>query len=352
MIENTVYDSNTLLGVMSDNESMQPPSSYWLDLAFPHKVNFTEETIDFNKLAGQRKIAPLVVPTAQGKPIYSAAERVTQVKPAYLKPKDPITGSRVIRSAAGLGELGRAVKMSPMQRYNALVADILKQHRHSIERRWELMAADAVINGQVVLEDEAYPRVVVDFGRDASLTKVLGGGVQWGDVGVSIVSDLEAWRHEVRRAKFGGPTNRLTVGGDVWDVMRQDQELLDLLKTDIRGANGADFNRGLREGADVEFVGRLSGTLDIWVYSDYYEDETGAVVEMMNQRDCVLTGTNIQGVRAFGAIVDKRAGFQPLEIFPKMWDDEDPSGTYIMSQSAPLMVPINPNNTLKASPIG
>ena len=59
-------------------------------------------------------------------------------------------------------------------------------------------------------------------------------------------------------------------------------------------------------------------------------------------------GQNVMGVKAFGAILDKKASFQPLPIFPKMWDEDDPSATILMTQSAPLMVPINPNNTFRA----
>ena len=35
-------------------------------------------------------------------------------------------------------------------------------------------------------------------------------------------------------------------------------------------------------------------------------------------------------------------------MFPKMWDQEDPSVTFLMTQSAPLPVPVNINNTLRA----
>lgn len=76
-IGQTLYSTAALLGVMRDDEAMQPPSSYWLDLAFPNIITFEEEYIDFSKLTDTRKIAPLVVPTAQGRPIYSAAERVS-----------------------------------------------------------------------------------------------------------------------------------------------------------------------------------------------------------------------------------------------------------------------------------
>jgi hypothetical protein len=345
-IENTIYSTATLLGTMRELEA---PSNYWLDLCFPRVFTSTDEYIDFTKLDQKRRLAPLVVPTAQGKPIYSAAEKVYRVKPAYLKPKDPVTATRMIKKHAGMGELLNPRPQTPQARYNAIVADILAVHRDAIERRWEWMASQAVIYGKITLEDDAYPEVVVDFERAGAHDVTLGVGVRWGDAGVSILGNIESWRSTIRLASFGGGTNRITVGASVWEVMRADDEIREFLKTDLRTSNnGMDLNVSMREGLEVERVGRLSGTLDVYVYSDYYQDSTGTTIPFMDPRDVVLTGPNVAGVRCFGAIQDTKANFQALPIFPKMWDQEDPSATFILSQSAPLMVPINPNNTFRA----
>jgi hypothetical protein len=348
-IGQTLYTTAALLGVMRDDEAMQPPSSYWLDLCFPGVITFEEEYIDFGKISDQRKIAPLVVPTAQGRPIYSAAERVSRVKPAYVKPKDPVSATRMIQRAAGLGELNVNSNWSPQQRYNAIVADILRTHRRAIERRWEWLAAQAVQFGTVTLEDEAYPRTVVDFERAAGHTVVLGSGSRWGDSGVSILGNIETWKKTVRDAPFGGPTNRLTVGSEAWEVMREDAEIREMLNLDLRSYNnGLNVNLGVRDGLDVERVGSVNGTTEIYVYSDYYHAPDGTVVPFMDPRDVVLTGPSVRGVRCFGAIQDFDANLQALAMFPKMWRSDDPSATFIMTQSAPLMVPVNPNNTFRA----
>jgi hypothetical protein len=350
MINHQIYDTATMLGVLRDDEMMQPPSNYWLSLCFPGVINFTDEYIDFSKITENRKLAPLVVPTAQGKPIYSAAERLSRVKPAYVKPKDPVTASRMIKRAAGFGELQSATPQTPQQRYNAIVADIMRQHRRAIERRWEWLAAQAIIYGEVTLEDEAYPKTVVEFERAANHYVDLTGATQWGETGVSIINNINTWRKRVRDAPFGGGTNRMTMGSDAWEVLRQDAEIKELLKVDYRPYNnGVNLNLGLTEGLDVEFVGRLSGTLDLYVYSDYYQEPDGTVTPFMSSKDIVLTGPNVAGVRCFGAIQDINAQFQPLAIFPKMWQEQDPSATFVMHQSAPLMVPVNPNNTFRAS---
>ena len=134
MINHQIYDTATLFGVIRDDDMMLPPSNYWLQF-YTQQINFTDEYVDFTKIAGNRKIAPLVVPTAQGVPIYSAAERLVRVKPAYVKPKDPITATRMIKRAAGFGELASGTPQTPQSRYNAIVADILREHRRAIERR-------------------------------------------------------------------------------------------------------------------------------------------------------------------------------------------------------------------------
>jgi len=256
----------------------------------------------------------------------------------------------MIKRAAGFGELAMGTTpMTPQQRYNAIVADIMRQHRRAIERRWEWLAAQAVIYGSVTLEDENYPKTVVDFLRQSANSITLGSGSRWGDSGVSIIDSVASFREIVRKAPMGGPTNRLTVGTDAWDVMKQDDEIRELLKVDFRNSNnGLQMNLGLREGLDVEFVGKLSGTLEVWVYSDYYQTEDGTITPFMDTRDVVLTGTNVSGVRCYGAIQDVDAQFQALEVFPKMYKENDPSATFVMNQSAPLMVPVNPNNTLRA----
>lgn len=348
-IENPIYRTSTLVDVIRDDEIMLPPQSYWLSLCFPTTAQFTTEEIDFSKLTETRKLAPLVVPTAQGVPIYSAAEYRASLRPAYIKAKDPVNASRVIKRAAGFGELNSSQAMSPQQRYDATVADILRQHRRATERRWEWMAAEAIIYGRVTLEDDRYPRTIVDFERSPNHTVTLVGNARWGESQANILRDIEEWKKIARRSPFGGPLNRITVGSEAWEHMRADATIRELLKTDYapQTRGGMDLNLGVRDMLDVEWVGRLNGTTDVYVYSDYYEKD-GSIVEFMDPRDVVLTGPGVMGVRAFAAIQDIGAAFQPLEIFPKMWPEHDPSATFIMTQSAPLMVPMMPNCTFRA----
>lgn len=342
-IQVNLYDTSTLLGVYQD---VAPVSSYWLNLCFGSIVVSDDEYIDFEKLVENRKLAPLVIPTSQGVGIYDKASSVTRLKPAYVKPKDAVSPSRLIKKSAESGGVLLA-NQTPQQRGNAIVADIIRTHANAIDRREEWLAAGAILDGKVTLKGDNYPEAIVDFGRAANHTVVLGSGARWGDSGVSIIDNIQTWVDRVKKAPFGGIVNRITVGVDVWAVMRKDAELLKLLDTTIRGSNDV-LNRSLRTGEEAELVGRL-GNLEVWVYSGYYQDASGAAVNYMSPKDIVLTGPNVMGVRAYGAILDHDANLQALRVFPKMWKQPDPSVMYIMHQSAPLMVPVNTNNTLKAT---
>lgn len=340
-----LYDTHTLLEVQ---EHLDPMPSFWLDLAFGEEMRFDSEWIDLEKIEGHRTLAPLVIPTAEGVPIYKRAAEAKRFRAAYLKPKDSVTPDRAIKRRPGEALGGSA---SMQQREEAIVADILSTHRGAIERRWEVMAARAVIDAQITLTGDDYPETLVDFQRDSEHTVTLSAGAGWNEDGASIVDNINEWRDTVRRAKFGGPTSTLVLGRNVVSHFTKDAGVRDLLDTQVRGTEGNTFNIGVRSMEEVEYMGRFNGGLDVWAYSGYYEDSNGDQVDILDPDSVVLVGQGVRGVRCFGAIMDRKAGYQAASMFPKMWEQEDPSGLWIMTQSAPLMVPMRPNNTLTAQVI-
>lgn len=336
-----LYDTRQLLGVMQE---IVPPSSYFLDLCFPTTVTFDTEYVDFEKLVSNRKLAPFVVPHAKGRPIYSEGSNVTRIKPAYIKPKDAVNPSRLLTRRPG--QLLVPDQGSPAARYQALVADIVGDHRAAIERRWEWMAAQAILNGKVIISDEDSPERTVDFGRDNNNTVTLSGGAEWNNPASDPIADINEWRRQIKNQPFGGIVNRITLGADANQAFINHPRVREQLDTQVRGTN-ATLNTGVYEGHDAEYVGRI-GTLEVWVYSGWYTAEDGTSVQYMDPKDIVLTGPAVQGVRAFGAILDENANFNALPIHSKMWQEQDPARTFVMSQSSPIMVPVNPNNTLRA----
>lgn len=345
-IQHQLYDTAALMGLYRQVEA---PSTFFRDLCFGSVVTFEDEYIDFEKIVENRKLAPLVVPTTQGRPVYEEASKIQSFKPAYVKPKDAVSPSRVIKRRPGENLLADNM-MSPQARYNAIIGDILRVHRETIDRREEWMCAQAVLNGSVTLSGPDYPTSVVDYQRASNHTVTLSGAAAWNSASFagSRMADLQSWINRVRRAQFGGPVNRLVVGSAVLEYLLKDPEVEKQLNTQTRGT-AANLNTGLRTGDYVEYIGNLSSNLQLWVNSDYYTLPNGTAQTFMAETDILLVGPNVNGVRCFGAILDEKAGFRAQQVFPKMWSQEDPSATFVMTQSAPLPVVVNPNNTLRAT---
>lgn len=340
-MEITLYTTRQLLGLYREQEA---PTSYFRDLGFNRVMNFDEEYIDFQKITESRRLAPLVMPTVQGRPIYTEASRLSRFKPAYLKPKDPISPSRVLRRRP-TENLFSPNTLTPQQRYLSIVADILRCHRDAIERREEWMAAQVLQFGRVTLSGIDYETTTIDFERDPDHTVVLTGTDTWDNPAVNIMDELNAYIAKIRQAKFGGAVNRITVGAEVLPFILKNESVKKQLDLFTRGTN-AQLNTGLRSGEKVEYIGNLGPNVQLWVNSEDYEGMNGEPEFYFDQKGVLLTTGSIEGVRCFGAILDDKAAFQALAVFPKMWTQEDPSGTFVMSQSAPLPAVVHPNNTL------
>ncbi len=337
-------DTHTLMGLMRHTEE---PSNFWLNRYFGNTMAFDTEFIDFEKISKGRKLAPFVSPMAKGKILADQGSEMIRFKPGYVKPKHALDPTKVIKRRAGEAIGGSS---SPGARHDALMMEYMQDHRDIIARRWEWMAAKAVMDGAVVVSSEDYPDRTVDFGRDAGNTVVKTSGNYWGESGINIYNDISTWVNTIRRAKFSGPVTDLIVPPAVFEVMVTDDAVKEQLNKDYRGSEDV-LNRSVLDGSLIQHVGRIGGFLNVFVYQDWYEDDDGNVVEFMSDNEIVLTGPNVQGVRAFGAIMDSKANYQATDIFSKMFEEEDPSATFLLSQSAPLMVPVNTNNTFKAKVI-
>jgi hypothetical protein len=343
-----LYSTAALLGVV---RVTPVESAYWLDNFFSRQITFEQEQIMFDRIVTNRRLAPFVSPVVQGRVMRSQGYETRAFRPAYSKPKHVVDPNRVFARLAG-EDLGGS--STPAQRWNAAVVENMREERDALQRLFNWMAAMAVIHGKVTITGEDYPTQVVDFGRDAGLTRILAGTARWGEADQAPLKDIAELR-TLAFQKSGSVINRLTMGLEAFDRFFSSQDVKDLLKGDsvnvnrtsdsIMSAMGSTDTpyeyRGVLQGANGQ------GRIEVYTYNEQYEDKDGNTTNYMSPYDVVGTGPGIQGVRCFGAIRDKRAGLQALPIFPKMWDQEDPSVTYTMSQSAPLMVPANTNNTFR-----
>lgn len=338
-----ILETHELAGVITTSE---PPSNYWLSLCFP-RVHFSDsEFIDFDIVDKARRLAPFVAPNVQGQPMLARSESIRKFKPAYLKPKDPLDPARNLRRRAGEAIGG---SMSPAERNDAIIAETLLDQREMIERRWEWMACEAIKNGQVTVAGENYPTVTVGFGRRAENSKTLTLGARWSESATATpLSDIKSWANEMLRTS-GRKLKRVTMTPSAADAFFATTEVKTAL--DTRRGSLTTLEANNVSGDYVTVHGVLPGGVELVTYNDIYEDNDGMEQPFVEDGLVILTG-EVEGVRAFGAIMDNRANWQAMSLFPKMWEQQDPSGVFVMTQSAPLMIPGRPNASMKIDVLG
>lgn len=354
-----IYTPHDLYSVMFDpRQTVQ--SNQWLDRFYPNSHMSEQEEIRFDTVDASREIAPFMLPNAPGKPIYRGdGEAIKTFKPAYTKPKDSVRPTQALNLQPG--ELSRRLALqTPESRFNNRVVSITAMHRDAIQRLWGYMGARALIDGAITinyLSDAGTPNqsVTIDFGRAAGHTIVKGGGAQWGDAGVSAWDDVQSWFDTCAAAEFGAAPTDIFMGSKAYAAFMADTDVIAKLNKDIRGNESVNLDLGLiRQDPMNPFtlVGKI-GVVNLWLVSGIGNTfkSGGNTVDVIKANEVLLASGAVDGVKCFGAILDVAFDLQPAEIFTKMWDQDDPSARFIMSQSAPLMIPVNPNATLKATPV-
>lgn len=344
-----LYTTYQLLAVQ---RKLKQLPSFFLQY-FPRTINFEEDMIAFDKvMQDTTRVAPFVAPNVQGRVIRSEGYNTKSFKPAYVKPKSVIDPNQFVPrqpgEALGTGSLSLA------QKRDRVIAAELKKHRAMHENRWEEMAAKALQYGYVDVYGDDYPTRRVDFGRDPALTI----SSNWGAAGVTLmdmIADLRDGQRAVSDKSVSGTVIRdYHFGGDAWDLFVKvgGKELWGkdgLMDTAIRGSD-TSITRLWDDVEGVQYMGELvglngAGRMRIFVNTQKYRDQDNKEQYLLNQKSVLGVSQAVEGVRCFGAIMDNSAGFQPLSYFPKMWDEQDPSVTYLLTQGAPLMVPSDPNAT-------
>jgi len=332
-----LYSTNALLGAL---RSLKRPKPWLLNTYFPLVQTEESEEIHFDVEIARRRLAPFVAPESKGKIVERDGFETNTFKPAYIKPKTPVRPAQALRRAMG-EDLGGG-QMTAAQRKAAIVAQILYQHADSITRRLNVMAAEAMVSGTVTVKGEGYATKVVNFGRHADLSITIASGAKWNEAGADPIQDIEDAIELVHELE-GASVYRIGMDPVAWSAFKKNKRVMEIL--DVRraaGSNTAEFG-GMDLASGAQFGG-VFGSFEVWVYSEYYEDpDTGETKPVLAPGTVIAAGDDMQGTQAFGAIHDEEAGIQALAMFPKSWLEPDPGYRWIMTQSAPLVVPTRPN---------
>lgn len=339
------FTTGALIRVIEDPDSQ--PITWLRDQFFGFESFSDDEKVFFDVMDKKRRLAPYVSPRVRGKVMEKEGFRTDFFIPPYLKPKGVIEPNELVRRVAGEPMMG---SLSMDQRRAITVRRMLQDHQESISRREEVQASEAIRAGQITITGDGYGTVVLSYGRNAGNTVVLAGAARWDQAGTTPLVDIATWARTVRVNSNGAIANTVICGVEAFEhvlARLSADERKDLFDS-LRGSM-SQVELGPRTAERVRFEGRI-GQFSFYTYSDTYHDDDGNSVEVWPTNEvAVVSGPEIEGTRAYAAIKDGRAGYRPLRRFPKMWEEQDPSVEYLMTQSAPLMVPLRPNASLGAT---
>jgi len=334
------FSTNYLIGVI---EGLPRPPMGLLSRYFTTIIEETSEEIHFDKSIRYRLMAPFVSPLVAGRIMEERGFTTETFKPAYLKSKTPLDPTRAVKRVAG-EKIGGAY--SPQDRDRLRIAATLADHIAYIDRRLEWMAAQVLLGGSVTVSGDDYPTVVVNFGRDADLTITLSGNDLWSDeTNSDPLGNMHDWSILAMQQEAGAPIVDYIFAPDVFKNFRKHPKVEKRL--DLRREVGAEIRVTPTKEEGLQFMGTVDG-FNIWTYQAWYEDTIGTLTPFFASGTVVGATPAIEGVQHFGAILDVEA-LRAMRYFPKSWTEDDPSRRFVMTQSAPLIVPGRVNASLKAS---
>lgn len=344
-----VYDTATLINVVPNLKLSQ---NFLLDTFFPMEALSQTEEIAIDVDVGKRRLAPFVSPLVEGKMVEERRIQTNVFKPAYIKDKRALDLRRPIRRQIGERIGGQ---FSAAERYQMNVAFEMADAVDIINRRLEWMAAQVLTTGTVTISGDGFPTSVIDFGRDPSLTLALSSGgtglaLAWNTsgapevlaTGASPTADIDAWQNQVLKLS-GGVTTDIIFTTTPFELFLQDLKVAKgwLYVNNGGGGNSVQIGAQIQRGAIYK---GMWGNYRIWVYNDWYVDPvTDIETPMIPDGTVIMCGPDMMGTRAFGVILDPAFAYGPLPYAPKMWIEQDPAQTFVMVQSAPLVIPARVN---------
>lgn len=348
---NLIYDTNALIQVVPNLKTSQ---NWLLDRFFPNVIESNTEFVAIDIDVGKRRMSPFVSPLVEGRLVEQRRYQTNVFKPAYIKDKRAPDLRKPVRRQIGERIGG---DLTGLEREMANLAFELTDAIDMLNRRLEWMAAQALINGTVTIAGEGFPTVLVDFGRDATLTVTLTGSNKWGVAGNFLAdgrdpvptANLETWQAQILK-KSGATVTDIVFTTTPWQKFINAEGVQGAIYYPKFGETANVINNGPQISKGAVYKGHW-GQYDLWLYNDWYVDDNNVEQPMIPDGTVLMSGPELMGTRAFGQILDPAFDYGPMAYAPKTWVEQDPAQRLIMVQSAPIVIPSRVNACFAATVI-
>lgn len=322
--------------------------SFLRDRYFSNVKKFTTETVDIDIVGpGKRKLAPFVSRRIGGSLDLREGYKTNTFKPAYVAPYRICTAEDALKRLPGEPLYSGD---SPNTRAATILANDLNELDKEITRREEVMCAQALTTGKIIVKGDGVDDVV-DFWSDLSSSEKPQVTLDklWTENDADPLTDLRSLKQKISQAS-GLNAVEIIAGAKAVNV------LIDRLKGDNTALNSRRVDLGqinpqeLEDG--VDYIGALRlPSLDIFTYNEtYYDDETNAEKPMIPDDVILIACRGAQlTTRAYGLVDIINVAAQEHQFVvgdrvPNSWlSMQEPAGRIIQLKSAPIMVVNQPS---------
>jgi len=191
-----IFDYHNLLEFINEGDSPGfMPTDFLSKTFFPASTNIDGKDIIIDIYKGKRRVAPYVTPISEGVQVERRGYKIKTITPPYLKQFMVTTAADLLKRFPG--EVPFSSGKSGMAFAAERLGQDMEELMQMIRRRYEVMAAEAMVTGKLVITGEGLDQEI-DFLRDPSHEYALTGTDAWDDSSSDPIFDLRKWRLQIQ----------------------------------------------------------------------------------------------------------------------------------------------------------
>ncbi len=182
----------------------------------------------------------------------------------------------------------------------------------------------------------------ISWGRNSSLTTTLNGTDLWTNAASNPIGTLEDGNIRLQRIS-GMRGNFVIMGSKAWGNAYTNTKFANVLDN-RRMMLGQIETRPM--GPLMEWRGNINGIGDIYTYTAQTNTDASSTLTNLVPDNQVLMGNSAAGTIFYApvpAIVNGRIQLEETRILMDVFNSDNPPASFLRLQSAPLVVPVNPN---------
>jgi len=284
-----------LTQMVTDIYRERPQATGFIRSFFPGKQSSTRY-VSIEVQRGDEKVAVDVVRGSEGNRNVFGRSTEKIFDPPYYREFMELTDLDLYDRMIGSENISESVAAD----FAADVADKLGLLQAKIERAYELMCAQALIDGIITLQNGDN----IDFKRKAGSLENLSGSAPWTTGSVDPMAALGGGAEFIRKnGKAQGGTYNVIMGEAALTAFLANTKVQN--RADIRNFNLDSINAPQRNATGATYHGRVSGgsyLFDIWTYPEFYKNESGVLVPYIDDKKIVILPQSPRFHLAYAAV--------------------------------------------------